>query len=103
MLKIRGWVLSEDVERVQEWLEEICGQLGIINPMVTVIDDPKLTPPTYFAVNKVTGAFFSLIDTYGVPRYREFNPAIPSIITFPFLFGVMYGDIVHGAIVFSVG
>jgi len=52
--------------------------------------------------SKLTKAFLALIETYGVPRYREYNPAFPSIITFPFLFGVMYGDLMHGFIVFAL-
>ena len=37
-----------------------------------------------------------IIDTYGPPRYKEINPGIFTIATFPFLFGVMFGDIIHG-------
>ena len=39
-----------------------------------------------------------IVDTYGVPSYREFNPAFFYIVTFPFFFGVMYGDVGHGSI-----
>jgi len=44
-----------------------------------------------------------IVNTYGVPRYREFNPAIITIITFPFLFGVMFGDIGHGSLLTLFG
>jgi len=40
--------------------------------------------------------FQELVNTYGTPRYREINPAVFTAITFPFLFGVMYGDVGHG-------
>ena len=40
------------------------------------------------------------MDTYGVGRYQEANPALFAAITFPFLFGVMYGDIGHGIFLF---
>jgi len=33
-----------------------------------------------------------------VPRYEEVNPGLFTIATFPFLFGIMYGDIGHGTI-----
>lgn len=38
------------------------------------------------------------MDTYGVPLYKELNPAVFASVTFPFLFGVMFGDVFHGVI-----
>lgn len=35
--------------------------------------------------------------------YKEVNPAIFANVTFPFLFGVMFGDIGHGGIVLIAG
>ncbi len=55
-------------------------------------------PPTHFALNKFTKVFQGIVNTYGVPRYGEANPAVFSVITFPFLFGVMYGDLGHASI-----
>ena len=32
--------------------------------------------------------------------YKEVNPAIFAQVTFPFLFGVMFGDLGHGSLLF---
>lgn len=63
---------------------------------------PALAPkyPTHFARNVVTDTAQQIVETYGVADYKEANPSFFTVITFPFLFGVMFGDIGHGAIIF---
>ena len=60
--------------------------------------DEDVRPPTFIGLNEFTSAFQMIVDTFGIPRYREINPGYFTIITFPFLFGVMYGDIGHGLV-----
>ena len=60
--------------------------------------DEDAVPPTLILTNQFTEAFQEVVNTYGIPRYGEINPGYFTIITFPFLFGVMYGDIGHGFI-----
>lgn len=60
-------------------------------------------PPTFFKQSDFTDFFQLIVNTYGVPRYKEINPALFTIVTFPFLFGVMFGDIGHGFLLFLFG
>jgi len=62
-----------------------------------------IPPPSYFGLNEFTAPFQEIMGTYGVPLYKEINPAYFSIITFPFLFGVMFGDVGHGGLFFVLG
>lgn len=59
----------------------------ILQPLVT--NDP---PPTYFRTDLFTNCFQAIVDAYGVARYREVNPTVFTIVTFPFLFAVMFGE-----------
>lgn len=60
----------------------------------------NIQPPTYFKINEFTFPFQEIVNTYGIPMYKEVNPAVFACVTFPFLFGVMFGDMGHGSLMF---
>ncbi len=43
--------------------------------------------------------FVPLVKSYGVPRYGEFDPALPFAFAWLLLFGAMFGDVGHGAVI----
>lgn len=43
--------------------------------------------------------FVPLVRSYGVPRYGEFDPTLPFALTYLSLFGAMFGDVGHGAVI----
>ncbi|NDP48486.1 MAG: ATPase, partial [Sulfuriferula multivorans] len=43
--------------------------------------------------------FVPMVKSYGVPRYGEFDPTLPFALTYLLLFGAMFGDVGHGAVI----
>lgn len=60
------------------------------------------TTPTYFILNTFNKPFQEMNDVYGVPDYKEINPTLFTMITFPLLFGSMFGDVGHGLILLII-
>ncbi|XP_014203857.1 V-type proton ATPase 116 kDa subunit a-like [Copidosoma floridanum] len=94
------WVPMADLNIVQHCLSEgsrLCG--NSIPSFLNVIHSDE-DPPTFNRTNRFTRGFQNLIDAYGIASYREANPALYTIVTFPFLFGIMFGDAGHGLLMF---
>ncbi|XP_014669028.1 PREDICTED: V-type proton ATPase 116 kDa subunit a isoform 1-like [Priapulus caudatus] len=89
------WFPADEVERVNGALRRGTEKSGIDAPSILSQTVTMANPPTYNRTNKFTSAFQSLVDAYGVASYREVNPAPFTIISFPFLFAVMFGDTGH--------
>ncbi|VVB01749.1 unnamed protein product [Arabis nemorensis] len=91
-----GWCPTFAKTQIHEVLQRATfdsnSQVGVIFHVMQAVE----SPPTYFRTNKLTNAFQEIIDAYGVARYQEANPAVYSVVTYPFLFAVMFGDWGHG-------
>eukprot|EP00640_Fibrocapsa_japonica_P000006 CAMPEP_0113936702 /NCGR_PEP_ID=MMETSP1339-20121228/3528_1 /TAXON_ID=94617 /ORGANISM="Fibrocapsa japonica" /LENGTH=874 /DNA_ID=CAMNT_0000939237 /DNA_START=74 /DNA_END=2698 /DNA_ORIENTATION=+ /assembly_acc=CAM_ASM_000762 len=104
ILRAEGWVIADALAEVEAAVNKAHSNMDMNMPsLVDQVQEPWPTPPTYFETNAFTWAFQEFVDTYGVPRYQEANPALFTAATFPFLYGVMYGDIGHGSCVALLG
>jgi len=92
------WAPVNELTRIKLALDkgtELSGSnmKSILNRMET-----KEQPPTMNRPNRFLNGFQGIVDAYGIASYREINPAPFTVITFPFLFAVMFGDAGHGVI-----
>lgn len=47
--------------------------------------------------------FAMLVRNYGVPRYGEIDPTLLFALSYVLMFGVMFGDVGHGAVIVAAG
>lgn len=97
------WLPVKDRDVVQQALSDGSSASGSSIPSFLNIINTVEDPPTFNRTNKFTKGFQNLIDSYGVASYREVNPALYTLISFPFLFAIMFGDAGHGVIMLSFG
>ncbi|EJU05796.1 ATPase V0/A0 complex subunit [Dacryopinax primogenitus] len=95
-----GWVPTRDITPVQLALRQAMEVSGTSAPAILQEMRTHKTPPTYHRTNKFTEGFQTIIDSYGIATYQEVNPGLYAVVTFPFLFAVMFGDLGHGFIIF---
>jgi V-type H+-transporting ATPase subunit a len=104
LLRGRGWILTDSIPQARSALKKAHIAINLHpTAMMEPVANTTATPPTHFTTNKYTWAFQEFVNTYGIPRYQEINPALFTAASFPFLFGVMYGDIGHGSILAMAG
>ncbi|KAM6422950.1 V-type proton ATPase 116 kDa subunit a 2 [Liasis olivaceus] len=94
------WCPLLDLPNMRRALEEGSRESSASVPSFMNTIPTKETPPTLIRTNKLTSGFQNIVDAYGIGSYREVNPALFTIITFPFLFAVMFGDCGHGFLMF---
>jgi V/A-type H+-transporting ATPase subunit I len=63
----------------------------------------KVMPPTKIKNNRFVKPFEELTKLYGLPKYNEIDPTPIMAITFPILFGLMFGDLGHGLLLLIGG
>jgi V-type H+-transporting ATPase subunit a len=94
------WYPLADKDRILNALKRGTVRSGATVDPILMQMPTKLQLPTFHRTNKFTSCFQDIVDSYGVAKYREVNPAPFTIITFPFIFAIMFGDAGHGLLMF---
>ncbi len=94
----KGWVPRRAMDAVRAALEErFHGRywMAVREPARDELD----RVPSLLSYPRWLRPFLPLVRSYGVPRYGEFDPALLFAIAYVLLFGAMFGDVGHGAVI----
>ncbi len=95
-----GWVPEERMEEVRRAIEDATKGACVVS--FREPEEHEL-PPTLIRNPPVTKPLEALTTTYGIPNYREIDPTSIVALTFPFIFGFMFGDIGQGLVLVLAG
>lgn len=88
-----GWMAKSDAEK-------FCAEIEHDEKAFIIVEDDHdnvlSNPPTKLKNPKLFKPFELFIQMYGLPAYEELDPTILLGITYPFLFGFMFGDVGQG-------
>jgi len=100
-----GWVPARDLPRLQTLVQE--EPTWVLQseevPYQKAKDDDGLPVPSKLHNPPFFRAFEGIVSLYGTPRYGGFDPTIIFSGFFIALFGMMFGDLGHGFILFLSG
>ena len=88
-------------------IKKVTGSTGEIQEFV-VQDFPAsvedgLEPPTVLRNNWFAKPFELFVEMYGLPHYHDFDPTLILSITYSLLFGIMFGDLGQGFVLYLFG
>jgi len=90
-----GWVPEKSLEKVTACVEKCGGYITTVSK-----EGPS---PTVVEHSKHLKVFEILVKTYGLPSNKEIDPTVFFALSFPIIFGMMFGDIGHGLLMLTFG
>jgi V/A-type H+/Na+-transporting ATPase subunit I len=88
-----GWTPSAGVVTLSASLAEVGGAV------VPLPRPPGSEPPTMLRREGAGRTFTPLVETYGTVPYRDVDPTVLAGLAYIVMFGVMFGDAGHGALI----
>jgi V/A-type H+-transporting ATPase subunit I len=100
---IVGWVPSSKLEALTQQLKRVSKNILIEATPSVQRGSINQTVPVALQNPGLLGSFQQLVTTYARPRYEEIDPTLLITVTFPLLFGAMFGDVGHGLLLALFG
>ncbi|NSW52119.1 MAG: hypothetical protein HPY85_06415 [Anaerolineae bacterium] len=100
---ILGYVPAVQVEPLRDRLAAISEEILVEEQKITRSSAEAREAPILLHHPGLEDAFAGLVTTYGIPGYRELDPTIFLALSFPILFGIMFGDVGHGLVLLGLG
>jgi len=99
---VSGWIPGSQLPLLKEMLTASFGDRYALQARAPRADE-RLRVPSVIRHHRWLQPFASLVLNYGVPRYGEIDPTILFAISFVLMFGMMFGDVGHGATIALAG
>ena len=97
-----GWVPTADLEDLTTRLKEASREI-LIETMTTSRSGHHSNVPVALTQNKWLKPIQMLVGMYGNPGYGELDPTLLMALTFPLLYGAMFGDLGQGLVMLVLG
>jgi len=97
---VTGYIKGSDVDDLSSHIDNDLPYPAVLQTFKPANNE---TLPVVLKNPKSIKAFELLTDTYGHPQAGEIDPTPILAITYPFMFGLMFGDVGQGAIVAILG
>jgi V/A-type H+-transporting ATPase subunit I len=99
---VTGWVTVDDLPELSTRLKNASREI-LIETLPTSRYGHNQHVPVALFNNKFLKPFQMLVNMYSRPRYGELDPTLLIAITFPILYGAMFGDLGQGVVLFVLG
>ena len=98
---ITGWSPDEEVPHVRDEIQKFTRGLCFFQvPSPHAIPDSEI--PVLLKHPRLLRPFAMLVTGYGLPTYRELEPTLLFAVTYVIMFGMMFGDVGHGAVLVAL-
>ena len=97
-----GWVPTTNLEALTQRLKQASPEI-LIEAIPTDRSGHHTNVPVALTTNRWLRPIQMLVTTYGRPSYGELDPTWLMALTFPLLFGAMFGDLGQGLVLFLAG